>query len=70
MTDTEDLLLVEEVAILCRASPETVRFWIRTGRLRSIRPARRRLIARAEVVRFLEGKRSRRARTNAPKAES
>jgi excisionase family DNA binding protein len=69
MADTTDFLLVEEVAAICRASPETVRFWIRTGRLHSIRPARRRLIARAEVNRFLAGKRPRRS-ANATKEDA
>ncbi|MDX2087849.1 MAG: helix-turn-helix domain-containing protein [Kofleriaceae bacterium] len=56
MNEDEGYLLIDEVAALCRASPETVRFWIKKGRLRSIRPGRRRLIARAELRRFLEEK--------------
>lgn len=59
-TPDADFLLIDEVARVCRTSPETVRFWIKTGRLRSIRPARRRLIARADIQRFLDGKASRR----------
>lgn len=47
------LLLIEEVADICRTSPSTVRFWIKTGRLRSLRPGRRRLIAATELQRFL-----------------
>lgn len=54
MGEDEGFMLIDEVAALCRASPETVRFWIKTGRLRSVRPGRRRLIARAELRRFLE----------------
>jgi excisionase family DNA binding protein len=62
MTDQDDLLLIEEVAAICRASPSTVRFWIKTGKLRSIRPGRRRLIARSELRRLLSGRRPGRAR--------
>lgn len=71
MADT-GFLLIDEVAALCRASPETVRHWIKTGRLSSIRPARRRLIARAELERFLHSKApekaSATAKTNAARA--
>jgi excisionase family DNA binding protein len=49
----EDLLLIEEVADACRASVGTVRHWIRTNRLPSIRPGRRRLVRRADLERFL-----------------
>lgn len=56
------LLLIEEVAMICRASPSTVRFWIKTGKLRSIRPGRRRLIPEADLQRLLSGRRSRRQR--------
>lgn len=50
------LLLIEEVAQICRTSPSTVRLWIRAGRLRSLRPGRRRLIAAADLERFLRSK--------------
>ena len=46
-------LLIDEVASICRVSINTVRYWLRTGRLPSIRPARRRLVERVEVERFL-----------------
>lgn len=69
--DNDKLLLVGEVATICRTSPETVRFWIRSGRLPSVRPGRRRLISRADLNQFLErsprpcGRPLRRAKTNA-----
>ena len=49
----EELLLLEEVARECRAPLSSVRHWIRTGRLQSIRPGRRRLVRRGELERFL-----------------
>lgn len=52
--DSPDLLLLEEVARKCRTSLSTVRYWIRTGRLRSVRPGRRRLVHRRELDRFLD----------------
>lgn len=58
MNEPHDLLLIEEVAAICRASPSTVRFWIKTGKLRSIRPGLRRLIARSELQRLLAGRRA------------
>lgn len=51
--DSQELLLLEEVAQQCRTSLSTVRHWIRTGRLKSVRPGRRRLVARREMCRFL-----------------
>jgi excisionase family DNA binding protein len=49
----DEYLVLEEVAAFCRASLSTVRFWIRTGKLRSFRPGRRRLVRRADVVAFV-----------------
>lgn len=48
-----DLLLIEEVAEICRAPIGTVRHWLRTHRLPSIRPGRRRLVRRVDLERFL-----------------
>jgi excisionase family DNA binding protein len=48
-----DLLLIEEVAQACRAPVGTVRHWIRTERLPSIRPGRRRLVRRSDLEQFL-----------------
>jgi excisionase family DNA binding protein len=47
------LLLLSEVADLCRVPVGTVRHWIRTGRLASLRPGRKRLIRREDLSRFL-----------------
>ena len=54
MPDSPELLLLDEVALICRVSVPTVRFWIQQGRLRSIRPGRRRLVPRSALDEFLE----------------
>jgi excisionase family DNA binding protein len=51
-------LLIEEVAEIARCCESTVRHWLATGRLRSIRPGRRRLIASTELERFLAADRA------------
>jgi excisionase family DNA binding protein len=51
----ERYLLVEEVASIARTTPSTVRFWLSTGKLRSTRPGRRRLIAEDDLRLFLTG---------------
>ena len=38
-----DLLLLSEVAAEARVSVSTVRHWIRVGKLRTVRPGRRRM---------------------------
>jgi excisionase family DNA binding protein len=53
MTIAGDLLLLDEVAQIARVSVETVRYWIKQGKLRSIRPGRRRLIRRQDLETFL-----------------
>jgi len=53
MTNDSDLLRLEDVAQLARVSVSTVRHWIKTGRLASLRPGRRRLVQRSEFERFL-----------------
>jgi excisionase family DNA binding protein len=50
--DTQ-LLFIEEVAALARVSAETVRFWVRRGKLPSVRPGRRRMVRRDELDAFL-----------------
>lgn len=50
----DDLLLLEEVAARARVSISTVRHWIATGKLESVRPGRRRLIRAADLRDFLE----------------
>ncbi|HEY0711389.1 MAG TPA: helix-turn-helix domain-containing protein [Polyangia bacterium] len=49
----DDFLLFTEVARICRVPVSTVRHWVATGLLSSIRPARRRLVRRSELQRFL-----------------
>ena len=54
----EQLLTVREVAERIRASRESVRRWIREGRLQATRPGGTKLgyrIRETEVTRFLEG---------------
>lgn len=48
-----EFLLLDEIARMCRAPVSTVRYWVSTGRLRSIRPGRRRLVRRVDLDRFL-----------------
>jgi len=53
MANRDEWLLINEVAKIARVSPDTVRFWIKTGRLRSVRPGRRRLVRRDVLDAFL-----------------
>lgn len=55
VTKPGDLLFLGEVAVVSRAKLETVRFWIKQGKLRSIRPGRRRLVRREDLEAFLAG---------------
>ena len=54
MTNDGDLLQLVDVSRLARVSVSTVRHWIKTGRLASLRPGRRRLVLRGEFERFLK----------------
>jgi excisionase family DNA binding protein len=49
-----EFLLLEEVAQEARVSVATVRYWIRTQKLPSVRPGRRRMIRREALTAFLE----------------
>lgn len=51
---TSSYLLLNEAAELARVSIETIRFWIKTNRLPSSRPGRRRLVRRDVLEAFLE----------------
>jgi excisionase family DNA binding protein len=48
-----DYLLLSEVAQIARTSVDSVRGWVRSGRLRSVKPGRRRLIRREDLEQFL-----------------
>lgn len=48
-----DYLLLSEVAEIARTSIDSVRGWLRSGRLPSVKPGRRRLVRREELERFL-----------------
>lgn len=51
----DDYLTTDEVASLCRVSAETVRIWLRDGRLSGRHVGQRWLVARADVDRKLKG---------------
>ncbi len=54
----ERLLTVREVAERIRSSPETVRRWLRQGRLRGFRPGGTKLgyrVLESDLQRFLSG---------------
>lgn len=51
---TDDFLLLDEVAELARVSVDTVRFWIRAGKLASVRPGRRRMVRYTVLEAFLQ----------------
>ena len=54
MTNTEhQYLLVTEVAELARASVDTVRGWLRSRRLPSVKPGRHRLVRRVDFEAFM-----------------
>lgn len=58
--EQERLLTVQEVAQQLRASPDTVRRWLRQGRLHGVRPGGDRLgyrIRQSDLDRFLEASR-------------
>lgn len=54
MTTTTRYLLIDEAAAIARTSPNTIRYWIQIGRLRSTRPGRRRLIAERDLIALIE----------------
>jgi excisionase family DNA binding protein len=47
--------LLSEAADIARTTTSTVRWWIQTGRLKSVKPGRRRLIAESALLDFLAG---------------
>ena len=56
--DDDRLLTVQEVAERLRVNPETVRRWLRQGRLRGVMPGGDRAgyrVAESELRRFLAG---------------
>ena len=48
-----DLLLLTEGAALANVSYETFRYWVKMGKLPSVKPGRRRMVLRADVVAFV-----------------
>ena len=53
-----DLLFLDEVARQARVSVESVRHWIKAGRLPSIRPGKRRMVLRSDLEAFLRRNRT------------
>lgn len=51
----EEMMTCSEAAKLLRVKVETVRAWVKSGKLRASRPGRRLLVPRAEVDRLLAG---------------
>jgi excisionase family DNA binding protein len=54
MVDTSEFLFIDEIARKFRVPASTVRHWIATGKLRSVRPGRRRLIHRDDLKSFCD----------------
>jgi excisionase family DNA binding protein len=50
---TNDFLTIEQVAVIARVSPVTVRRWIRSGKLACVRPGRRMLVPHRSLERLL-----------------
>jgi excisionase family DNA binding protein len=56
---TDRLLTVDEVAERLRANPETIRRWLRAGKLRGVRPGGTKLgyrVTEADLQAFIVGK--------------
>ena len=53
MTSDTEFLYVDEIAELYRVPRSSVRYWISTGKLASIRPGKRRLVRREDLDRFV-----------------
>jgi excisionase family DNA binding protein len=54
-TMTSPFLLLTECAEHARVAVSTIRYWITTGKLRSVRPGRRRMVRRDDLDAFLAG---------------
>jgi len=52
-TAEHEYLLIDEMATLARTSVGTVRAWLRTGRLPSVKPGRHRLVRKADLEAFM-----------------
>ena len=52
MVDADELMDLARAAVLVRRDPETVRRWVRSGRLAAQRHGRRWLVARSDVERI------------------
>jgi excisionase family DNA binding protein len=54
LAERSEYLTVQQVADLCHCHEETVRRWLRAGRLPSVRIGLRRLVRRADLDRLWE----------------
>jgi len=50
---THDLMLLTEVASEARVGVDTVRHWIQTGKLPSVKPGRKRMVLRSDFEAFM-----------------
>ncbi|MDD9946971.1 MAG: helix-turn-helix domain-containing protein [Myxococcales bacterium] len=57
MTNDEPLLLLSEVAAYTRAPVSSVRHWVRTGQLASLKVGKRHLVKQTDLKRFLDERR-------------
>lgn len=53
MDNNNQWLRVADVASISRATQDTVRYWIKQGRLPSVKPGRFRLVKRSDLDAFL-----------------
>jgi excisionase family DNA binding protein len=51
--DHSSLLLLTEVAAYTRTTLNTVRYWVATGKLASVKPGRRRMVLRSDLEAFV-----------------
>lgn len=54
--DPEELLFLEDVATITKASISTVRWWVQEATLPSVKVGRRRMVRRRDLDAFIGGK--------------
>ena len=55
MMANDDLLTLDEAALLLRTPTRTLRRWIRNGRIPAYKPGRRLLLLRRDLLEFVRG---------------
>jgi excisionase family DNA binding protein len=53
------LYTLDEVADVCRVSLATVRYWVHSKRIESVRPGRRRMVTEAALAAFISRRKQR-----------